>query len=162
MGLFSFLKKSGAKVLTKKNASTVETDEIKKMQEEIFNKQKVILLKGVVKNLKIEVDNLDIDYDDETVRVYGQVGTQAEKEKVVLALGNVSGVAQVDDRLSVVKKAPEAQFYVVKRGDSLSKIAKKFYGDPMKYKELFKANQPLLKDPNKIFPGQSLRIPPMD
>jgi len=49
--------------------------------------------------------------------------------------------------------------YEVQKGDSLSKIAKRYYGDPMKYKELFAANQPMLEDPNKIYPGQVLRIP---
>ena len=61
--------------------------------------------------------------------------------------------------MSVVKSEPEAQFYEVKRGDSLSKIAKQFYGDPMKYKIIFEANQPMLDNPDTIFPGQTLRIP---
>ena len=160
MGLFDFLKKSGAKILTKKNTATVKTPEIKKMQEDILNKQKEILLKGVVKSSRIKIENLDVSFDDGIVTVYGQTGTQAQKEKVILALGNVSGVSKVDDKIKVVKKEPEAQFYVVQRGDSLSKIAKKFYGDAKKYKTIFNANKPLLKDPNKIFPGQSLRIPP--
>lgn len=162
MGLFSFLKKAGTKVLTKKNAKSVETPETKKMMEEILRKQKIVLLKGVIDSLKIKVENMDLDYEDDQVTIYGQVATQAEKEKVILALGNVSGVASVDDRLTVKDPAPEAEFYTVKRGDSLSKIAKKYYGDPMKYKRIFDANRPMLKDPDKIYPGQTLRIPPLD
>ena len=46
-------------------------------------------------------------------------------------------------------------------GDNLSKIAKKFYGDANKYPVIFEANKPMLKDPNKIYPGQNLRIPPL-
>ena len=159
MGLFSFLKNAGAKVLTKKNAKEVTNPEIKRMEEEILNKQKVILLKGVIKTLGIKVTDLDVNFDGETATVYGQVATQANREKVILALGNVGGVASVDDRLVVVKEQPEAEFYTVKRGDSLSKIAKRFYGDPMKYKKIFEANKPMLKDPNLIYPGQVLRIP---
>lgn len=159
MGLFDFLKSAGSKVLTKKNAKTVSTPEIKAMEEELFRKQKLVLLKGVVDGLGIKIQNMELDLHGETVTVYGQAKTQADKEKVVLALGNVSGVAGVDDRISVTNPEPEARFYTVKRGDSLSKIAKAHYGDPMKYKEIFKANQPLLSDPDKIYPGQTLRIP---
>jgi nucleoid-associated protein YgaU len=78
---------------------------------------------------------------------------------VVLAVGNTSGVARVDDRMEDAAAAPEAVMYTVKSGDSLSKIAKAHYGDAMKYKEIFEANKPLLKDPDKIYPGQVLRIP---
>ena len=159
MGLFSFLKNAGAKVLTKKNARTVQTEETKNMQEEILRKQRMILLKGVVDSLNIKIDNLELDLNGETVTVYGQTKKQADKEKLVLALGNVSGISGVDDRISVTNPEPEAEFYTVKRGDSLSKIAKKVYGDPMKYKEIFEANKPMLKDPNLIYPGQTLRIP---
>lgn len=161
MGLFSFLKNSGAKILTKKNAKTVaDNPEIKRMEEEILNKQKEILLKGIVTGMGRKVKNLDLNFDGTTATIYGEVKSQADREKVILALGNVAGVASVDDRLSVVKEAPEAEFYTVKRGDSLSKIAKRFYGDPMKYKKIFDANKPMLKDPNLIYAGQVLRIPP--
>jgi len=87
------------------------------------------------------------------------VKNQADKERLILSLGNVGGIASVDDRISVDKEEPAAEFYTVKKGDSLSKIAKRYYGDPMKYKQLFEANRPLLKDPNKVFPGQQIRIP---
>ena len=53
-----------------------------------------------------------------------------------------------------------SQFYTVKSGDTLSKIAKEFYGEAGKYKQIFEANKPMLKDPDKIYPGQMLRIPP--
>ncbi len=162
MGLFSFLKNSGAKILTKKNAQKVTDEETERLQEQLFNRQKLILLKGVASNLGLGIKQLDMDYDGETVTVYGQAKSMADKEKLVLALGNVSGVASVDDRMSVAmvkKKEPETEFYTVKRGDTLGKIAKKFYGDATKYKVIFEANQPMLKDPNLIYPNQVLRIP---
>ncbi|MEM8909867.1 MAG: peptidoglycan-binding protein LysM, partial [Bacteroidota bacterium] len=127
----------------------------------LFKKQKLILLKGVVDSMGIKVKNLELDLNGDKVTVYGTVKKQEDKERVILGLGNVGGIGRVDDRISVTKPAPEAKFYTVKRGDSLSKIAKRFYGDAKKYKKLFEANQPLLKDPNKIYPGQQLRIPPL-
>ena len=105
------------------------------------------------------IDNLDVELSGDTVTVYGEAESQLDREKALLILGNLEGVAQVDNRISVVVSEPEAQMYEVKSGDSLSKIAKHFYGDPMKYNVIFEANQPMLKDPNLIYPGQVLRIP---
>jgi nucleoid-associated protein YgaU len=59
-----------------------------------------------------------------------------------------------------VHPAPEATFYTVKSGDTLSKIAKDQYGNASKYPAIFEANRPMLLDPDKIYPGQVLRIPP--
>ena len=63
-------------------------------------------------------------------------------------------------QVDVVTPEPEARFYEVKKGDTLSKIAKDVYGDPMKYPTIFEANKPMLTHPDKIYPGQILRIPP--
>jgi len=93
------------------------------------------------------------------VTVYGEAETQVAKELVLLTLGNNAGISSVDDRMSVVKPEPEATFYEVKSGDSLSKIAKEVYGDAKKYNAIFEANKPMLKDPDLIYPGQMLRIP---
>ena len=97
--------------------------------------------------------------EGETATVTGKAKDQATKEKAVLIAGNVEGIAQVDDQLEVAEKAPEAQFHTVVSGDNLSKIAKKYYGNAMKYPVIFEANKPMLKDPDKIYPGQVLRIP---
>ena len=153
MGLFSFLKKAGAKIFDNKakETKTVSTEEL--------TKAKIASLRGIVGDLGIEVRDLDIALLEDTVIVTGEVDAQADREKIILALGNVEGVAQVDDRINVVTPEPEADFYEVQRGDSLSKIAKKYYGDAMKYPVIFEANKPMLKDPNLIYPGQMLRIP---
>jgi nucleoid-associated protein YgaU len=155
MGLFSFLKKAGSGILkndAEANAAKAEAAKAKRIE----------LLKSIVESTGLEIDNLDIEVDDDQVTVYGQVDSQSDKEKVVLVLGNVEGIASVDDRISVVNPEPEAVFYEVQSGDSLSKIAKAHYGDAMKYMLIFEANQPLLKDPNLIYPGQVLRIPAIE
>ncbi len=159
MGLFSFLKNAGSSILKDKesNHKTAAPDVAAKNAE--IHEMRLNTLLGVVKTANVDIVDLSIDLNGDTVTVYGQTENQSEKEKAILALGNVNGIAEVDDRISVVNVEPEAQFYEVKGGDSLSKIAKSFYGDPMKYKEIFEANQPLLSDPNKIYPGQMLRIP---
>ncbi|MCL4143628.1 UNVERIFIED_CONTAM: hypothetical protein GTU68_030037 [Idotea baltica] len=102
---------------------------------------------------------MEVELDNDKITVYGQANTQEDREKVILALGNVEGIATVDDRISVTNPAPEAVFYEVQGGDSLSKIAAAHYGDPMAYQRIFEANQPMLSHPDKIYPGQVLRIP---
>lgn len=164
MGLFSFLKNTGSKLFSKK-------EEEKAVQEsnaadaaakqEAINRSRATLLQGVIESMGIRVENLDIQVNDDQATVYGQVKKQADKEKLILAIGNTEGIATVEDRISVVTPEPEATFYEVKSGDSLSKIAKAHYGDAMKYMLIFEANKPMLEDPNRIYPGQKLRIPPI-
>jgi len=102
---------------------------------------------------------LSIDIDDDKVTFYGQVDTNSEREKIILALGNTEGIATLEDRLSVINPEPEATFYTVVKGDSLSKIAKAHYGDAMKFPVIFEANKPMLTSPDLIYPGQVLRLP---
>ena len=79
--------------------------------------------------------------------------TAPRAEKPAAAPAPAPGVApKADDN-------PYAQHYVVQKGDTLSKIAEEFYGDKMLYPKIFEANRDLLTDPNKIKPGQKLRIP---
>jgi nucleoid-associated protein YgaU len=158
MGLFSFLKNAGSKLFT--NAE--EEAAAKAANAEEAKAKRIDMLTSILGSSGIEVENLELDINEDVVTIYGQVDSQVDKEKVVLVLGNIEGVGGVDDRLSVVNPAPEAVFYEVKKGDSLSKIAKAHYGDAMKYMEIFEANQPMLKDPNLIYPGQVLRIPNLD
>ena len=108
------------------------------------------------------MSNLDVKYDgaSKTVAVAGVAADQATKEKVALCCGNVRSVAKVDDQLTVAAAAPASAFREVKSGDTLSKIAKEAYGNASAYMKIFDANKPMLSDPNKIYPGQMLRIPP--
>lgn len=92
--------------------------------------------------------------------MFGVAPDQATMEKIVLCCGNVAGVGQVNNMMSVDLSAPEATWYTVVSGDTLSKISKANYGDPNKYMVIFEANKPMLTHPDKIYPGQVLRIPP--
>ncbi len=155
MGLFSFSKGSGSKLLKKEE----ETKAAAISQEEV-NRLKINKMTADVNELNLPVTNLSLLINGEVVTVYGEAETQVAKELVVLTVGNNMGISSVDDRMSVVEPEPEeATFYEVKSGDSLSKIAKAHYGDANKYNAIFEANKPMLKDPNLIYPGQMLRIP---
>jgi nucleoid-associated protein YgaU len=114
-----------------------------------------------VASQNLTAQNLSVSYDgaSKTATVTGVAPDQASKEKIVLAVGNVHSVAKVDDRLMVTQTGAASTFYEVKAGDSLSKIAKSVYGDANAYAKIFDANKPMLTDPNKIYPGQQLRIP---
>lgn len=148
MGLFSFLKNKGAKLFGKKEEEVTKEVALTKAEK----------LKAEIERLGLPVDDLCIELG-ETVIISGETPTSETREKIILALGNVDGVANVEDGLTVTNPAPEAQFYTVQSGDSLSKISKAVYGDPMKYNDIFEANKPMLEHPDKIYPGQVLRIP---
>jgi nucleoid-associated protein YgaU len=116
-------------------------------------------LVAVINQMGFKVRDLAVDIEGDKALVRGAVDTQEEREKVVLLTGNTDGIGSVDDRLQVSRPEPEGQYYDVKAGDSLSKIAKQFYGDANKYNVIFEANRPLIKDADDIYPGQKLRIP---
>jgi nucleoid-associated protein YgaU len=110
----------------------------------------------------LKAEGLDVKYDgaSQTVTVRGTAPDQATREKIVLCCGNVSSVAKVDDQLTVAQASePPATFHTVEKGDTLSKIAQQAYGNANQYNKIFEANRPMLSDPNKIYPGQVLRIP---
>lgn len=150
MGLFSFIKNAGAKVFgIGKSTEEEAADKASKLFE-------------AVDRLGFEVRDLNIEVDGDTAKVWGEADSQETREKVVLVLGNTEGIASVDDRMTVAVEEPQAQFHTVVSGDSLSKIAKHYYGDAMKYPVIFEANKPMLKSPDLIYPGQVLRIPALD
>ena len=119
-------------------------------------------LEETISDLQLKVENLKVHINDDLATISGMAYDQATKEKVVLVVGNTEGIATVDDQMTVEHVEPEAQFHTVVSGDTLGKIAKKFYGNAMKYPVIFEANKPMLKDPDLIYPGQVLRIPHLD
>ncbi|MFQ5351251.1 MAG: peptidoglycan-binding protein LysM [Thermoanaerobaculia bacterium] len=167
MGIFDFVKEAGKKLgfgddepeaaPAAPEAPAASTAE--QMQAAADRRRAMGMVK-LIGELGLGVDELSIRVDDDTVTVSGIAATQEDREKIVLAVGNVVGIARVDDRMEVA--APRATFYTVQSGDTLSKIAKEHYGDAMKYPVIFEANRPMLEDPDKIYPGQQLRIPPLE
>ena len=116
-------------------------------------------LKKEVSDLGLEAEGLDISVEGDTVKVGGSAVSQEVKEKVILAVGNVAGVAKVEEAVTTPEPAAEPVFHTVVKGDTLWKIAEKHLGKGARYNEIFEANRPMLSDPDKIYPGQMLRIP---
>ena len=141
VGLFDFIKDVGASILGKEN----DAGEIEDL---------------VLRELGSEIRDLEVEYRDGRVKLSGVSESQAAREKAILLAGNIKGVESVDgDDLTFPQDAEPVEFYTVKRGDSLSRIARAFYGDAMRYPEIFEANLEVIKDPDLIYPGQKLRIP---
>lgn len=165
MGLFSFLKEAGEKLFGKdvqaaqQSAQSAPGDTEKR---DAANRAAATAIETHIGTLQLPITALTVTFDGatSTAKVYGVADTQEAREKAVLAAGNVEGVSAVDDMMTVSTAAPPAQFYTVVKGDTLSKIAKEFYGNANAYMAIFEANKPMLKHPDKIYPGQSLRIPP--
>lgn len=149
MGLFSFIKEAGAKLFGSAHATDAapSADAVKKHLDD----------------LGLKADGLDIAVEGDKVVVKGDATNTEQAEKIILAIGNSVGVAQVDNQLKVAEPAPEAQMYTVVKGDTLWKIAEHFYGkgNGAKYTEIVKANTPPVKNPDLILPGWVLRIPPL-
>ena len=87
----------------------------------------------------------------------GKAASQEMREKVILAVGNVEGIAAVED--DVTGGDGEPTFHTVEKGDTLWAISEKTLGNGAHYEKIFEANKPMLTHPDKIYPGQVLRIP---
>jgi nucleoid-associated protein YgaU len=154
MGLMSFIKEAGRRLgIGKAEATQPEGSPAPETPPPAALEQEV-------KDLGLNVQDLKLEIEGDKVKVAGSVPDQEAKEKLLLALGNVAGVASVEENVTAVSQAAEATMYTVKKGDTLWAIAKTHYGEGAKYKAIFEANRPMLSDPDKIYPGQTLRIPP--
>ncbi len=145
MGLFKFIKEAGAKLFG--GGAQAATPEA---------------LKQTVQGHGFDASKLDINLEGDRVKLSGQAMTQEEAEKIILALGNNIGVAEVDtSELQVQQPAAPATMYTVQKGDTLWEIAEKHYGKGKgaRHTEIVKANSPPVKDPDMIQPGWVLRIP---
>lgn len=161
MGLFSFIKNAGAKVFGIGKTEAEEAAEALEAKRQAEAAAAANMAQTVT-DLQLEVENLNITIDGDSATITGAAYDQATKEKVILVVGNSNGIATVDDQMTVENVEPEAQFHTVASGDTLGKIAKTYYGNAMKYPVIFEANKPMLTDPDKIYPGQVLRIPALD
>ena len=157
MGLIDFVKDAGEKLFGRGTAAAATPV----ANADAANAAAGDAILGYIKTQNLAATGLTVTFDGatSTVTVYGVAPDQATREKIVLCCGNVAGVAAVKDMMSVDQSAPEAQYYTVAAGDNLSKISKHYYGDPNQYMKIFDANKPMLSNPDRIYPGQKLRIP---
>ncbi|MDF9754512.1 peptidoglycan-binding protein LysM [Pseudomonas hunanensis] len=145
MSLFSFVKEAGEKLIDLLTPGNAEAQ---------------TQLKEYVSKFGLDNPSIKATVEVDKIILEGEVASQEEKEKIILAAGNIAGVASVDDQITVTGPiAKAARFVEVEKGDTLSAISKRVYGDANKYNKIFEANKPMLTDPNKIYPGQVLRIP---
>jgi nucleoid-associated protein YgaU len=170
MGLFDFMKTAGEE--------TIE-DTVQVSAERVDELRQAAIVEHIAK-LDVQGEQVAVRVKGDTATLTGTAPSQEALEKIVLCAGNQYGIGQVDCQLTLAGTAPQsgassavgaargpaspdaqADFYTVQPGDTLSKIAKDHYGDGGKYMTIFNANRPMLEDPDKIFPGQTLRIPPV-
>lgn len=146
MGVFDFIKSVGEKIGITSEEETPKAED----------------LKAEVEKHGLEADNLEVSVEGDIVKVAGNTQSNSIREKIVLALGNTLGIARVEEDIAVAEDEPEATFYTVRKGDTLWAISSEQYGNGAKYEAIFEANKPMLTHPDKIYPGQVLRIPPLD
>ncbi len=142
MGLFDFAKDMGKKLFGG------DDDPAEKIKESIEENNPGIT-------------DLGVGYNEGIVDLSGKADSTAAVEKAVLLAGNVKEVTEVKiDNMEAPSPAPDVEYYTIVSGDSLSKIAKNYYGNAMDYPKLFEANREVIKDPDLIYPGQKIRVPP--
>jgi len=148
MGLFDFVGSIGKKLFGAKDSS-----------EDAGAK-----IKGEIEAAGLGIDPLGVSMQGDVCSISGQCPSAEAMQKAVLLAGNVQGVSRVD--VANLKVPPptaaeeKIEYYVIEKGDTLSKIAKHYYGDANKYPKIFEANREVIKNPDLIFPGQKIRIPP--
>lgn len=151
MGLFSFIKNAGKKLGL---GGDDDAPEAAAVEKELASHD-------------LGTDKVQVTVVDDKVVLKGEVKDQTAFEKAIIAVGNTLGISAVEAGELKVADAPVAKepvFYTVKKGDNLWKIAEAQYGKGQGAKNtvIFEANKPMLTHPDKIYPGQVLRIPDLD
>ncbi|MFZ0131771.1 MAG: peptidoglycan-binding protein LysM [Desulfobacterales bacterium] len=141
MGLFDFFKDMGEKIFGS------EDEAAEKIKENI-------------EATNPGIQGLTVAYNDGVVELSGTADSAEALEKAVLMAGNVKGVSEVKaDGISAPPQQAQVEYYVIQKGDSLSAIAKRYYGNAKDYPRIFDANREVIKNPDLIYPGQKIRIP---
>ena len=150
MGLFDFVSGMGKKIFSKDE----EADEN---------------IQAHINENNPGIEGVEVNYDNGVVNLVGTAESPEAMEKAVLIAGNVQGVEEVNIDGMEVPEAPEGlesttdmenvEYYVIQSGDTLSSLAKTYYGNPMDYPLIFEANKEVIIDPDMIYVGQKIRIP---
>jgi nucleoid-associated protein YgaU len=141
MGLFDFVKDIGQKLFGR------EDEAAEKIKENI-------------EAANPGISNLEVHYNNGVVELSGTADSAEALEKAVLMAGNVKGVSEVKAAaVSAPPQQAQVEYYVIQKGDTLSAIAKRYYGNANDYPRIFEANREVIKDANLIYPGQKIRIP---
>ncbi|MGL4724965.1 MAG: peptidoglycan-binding protein LysM [Scandinavium sp.] len=145
MGLINFIKEAGEKLFHTDNS----------------NSEKAEKIKAHINTLNVPgASNINVNIDDSGVAsLSGNADTQQTADKLVVAAGNIEGISDVNNALTVSAPALTAQYYTVQSGDTLSAISRRYYGSANHYQAIFESNQPMLSHPDSIYPGQKLIIP---
>ncbi|MDN5567636.1 MAG: peptidoglycan-binding protein LysM [Paracoccus sp. (in: a-proteobacteria)] len=169
MALWQFVKDAGKSVFGKAEAATPTPpagaakapeqapDTAAKPAAPTDTDRKVAALKAELRGLDMDGSDVHLRLRGDTVILETKDATREQMEKLILAVGNIDGIANVEADLPNADTPPV--FHTVAKGETLSAIAKQHLGSANKYHAIFEANRPMLSDPDKIYPGQVLRIP---
>lgn len=161
MGLFSFIKEAGKKIFKSHEEEIAANPNA---QADVISETQKAMVKKYIDTVGLDINNFDFTLDGNgKLTLSGECATKADYEKVALTAGNIQGISEVDNNMTIVAAetatAPDSNLYTVVKGDSLWKIAEANYADGSKYPLIFEANKPMIKDADEIYPGQVLRIP---
>lgn len=106
------------------------------------------------------IEGLLVSFKEGVVTLSGKAENSDAVEKAILMAGNVMGVSEIINKVkSALPLAANVDYYEIKSGDTLWAVAKKYYGDGNKYTKIVEANKEVIKNADKIFPGQKIRLP---
>lgn len=141
MGLFDFAAEVGRKLYTKEEEAPAK-------------------IKEHIEEDNPGINDLLVAFNNGVVTLSGNAKSPDALEKAILMAGNVKGVSQIINKVkSALPLSSNVDYYEIKSGDTLWAVAKKHYGDGNKYTKIVEANKEVIKDADKIFPGQKIRIP---
>ena len=164
MGLFSFIKDAGKKIFGSHEEEVAKNPGV---QHDVISQNQKDAVRRYIDSVGLDINNFDFTLDGSgKLTLTGECATKADYEKVALTAGNIAGVAEVDNNMTIAAvetlEQKDSTYYTVEKGDSLWKIAEHNYNDGSKYPVIFEANKPMIKDADEIYPGQVLRIPALD
>jgi nucleoid-associated protein YgaU len=144
VGLFDFVKEIGKKIFP----------------PEAKPEDAATKIKSEIEAAGLGISGLQVAFDKGKCSITGECPSAESMQKAVLIAGNIQGVSEVNIAgLKVPPPKEKVEYYVIVKGDTLSKIAKQYYGDANKYPRIFEANREVIKNADLIFPGQKIRIP---